>query len=175
MWVTGLNWGDVPTWVTAFGTVGAVVVALYLAGRDSRQRARERRRHQADNITGWLEFQSHPDQPPTLSLTILNGSSQLAYRVIASLVPVRGTAPPDWRNKGNHEPKDFREFVGELRPGTTTRAIEYPGGGSFIRWAVELTFRDAAGQVWLRSADGRLNQIKDEPAAYYGLHEPLPW
>jgi hypothetical protein len=172
-------WGDIPTWVTAIGTVGAVIVALYFSGRDSRARARERRMHQAENVTAWLGPPDFHDgdlsQRPSVNVSILNDSSQLAYRVIATVTPVRGTVPADWRAKGNYFPEDFRVFIGELAPGTTIRTLPYAGGGHHIRWAIELAFRDAAGRTWVRGTDGRLKQIDKEPADYYGLHEPLPW
>ena len=166
------RWGDYPTWLAAIGTLAAVIVALYLAGADSRRRRRDERSHQAHLVTAW--FTGPPGHGPHV-VSVLNGSQQLVYRVIASLVPVRGTATPDFREKLGLQPTQFRALMGELPPGQTDIEIGHPGGGGHTRWFVEMVFRDAAGATWIREADGRLRNIQGEPADYYGLHEPLDW
>jgi hypothetical protein len=166
------RWGDYPTWLAAIGTVAAVVVALYLAGADSRRRGRLERAHQAQLVTAW--FTAPPGQGPHV-VSVLNGSQQLVYRVIASLVPVRGTATPDFRQQQGLDSTAFRALIGELPPGQFDVEVGYPGGGGHIRWFVELVFRDAAGVTWVREADGRLRNVDGEPADYCNLHEPLNW
>lgn len=168
------RWGDYPTWLAAIGTVGAVIVALFLAGADARRRAREQHARQAELVTAWLgpvPQATEDDLTPLRAVTLLNGSQQLAYRVIASMVPVRGAVRPDFRTNAG----DFRAFVGELPPGRTDLTIPHPGSGMHIRWAVELAFMDAAGHSWVRGPDGRLKKVRKEPAKYYGLNEPIPW
>lgn len=172
------RWGDYPTWVAGIGTVGAVVLALFLAERDRRRRDREQRRSQAELLTSWMFWPQPAEQAEreqVVTVSILNGSNQLAYRVIASLVPVRGTAPNNFRELQGVDPTAYRVLVGELPPGRHDFEVAYPGGGGFIRYSVELAFRDAAGRKWLRGADGNLTQIKTEPADHYGLNEPLDW
>jgi hypothetical protein len=173
------RWGDYPTWLAAIGTLAAVIVALYLAGQDSRRRSRQQRAHQAELITAWLTdvrgVHEHGKQQ-RCGIAILNGSQQLAYHVIATLVDVRGTAGYDFRERGGLNPYAFRAFVGELPPGRTDVQVDYPGVAMHIRWVVELAFKDAAGVTWVREADGRLKSIAGEPEAYYqGLHEPIDW
>jgi len=171
------RWGDYPTWLAAVGTIGAVFAAVIIAGRDARDRRREREQQQADQMTAWLDQIGGPTTAGLVLpvIAIINGSQQLAYRVIASLVPVRGAISEDFRQKIGREAEAFRTFKGELPPGRTNLEVQYPGGGMQIRFAVELAFRDAAGRSWVRSADGVLKRIKVEPAEHYGLHEPLPW
>jgi hypothetical protein len=108
-------------------------------------------------------------------IAVINGSQQLAYKVIASLVPVRGAISPDFRKTVNRPLEAFRAYKGELPPGRTNLEVEYPGGGMFIRFAVELAFRDAGGRNWVRTADGELKRIQTEPADHYGLSDPVPW
>lgn len=171
------RWGDYPTWLAAVGTIAAVIVALALAGREARHRKRESERNQAELITAWLI----PDGDLTTSglvlpvIGIVNASQQLAYRVIASLVPVRGAIRDDFRESIGRPAGAFRAFKGELPPGRTNLEVENPGGGMHIRFAVELSFRDAAGRTWVRKADGQLVRIRTEPPDHYGLHEPIPW
>ncbi len=108
-------------------------------------------------------------------VAIVNGSEQLAYRVIASLVPVRGAIDENFRQVIGRQPSDFRVFKGELPLGRTNLQIQHPGGGMHIRFAIELAFRDGAGRSWVRTAEGELKRIRGEPAAHYGLHEPIEW
>jgi hypothetical protein len=171
------RWGDYPTWLAAIGTVGAVFTAVVIAGRDARERRRERERQQAELITAWLDQIGGPTTAGLVLpvIAIVNGSQQLAYRVIASLVPVRGAITDDFRQRMEREGEAFRVFVGELPPGRTNRQVEYPGGGMQIRFAVELALRDAAGRSWVRTAQGDLQRIRTEPSEHYGLHEPLSW
>jgi hypothetical protein len=159
------------------GTIGAVFAAVIIAGRDARDRRREREQQQADQVTAWLDQVGGPTtaglRMPVVA--IVNGSQQLAYRVIASLVPVRGAIRQDFRPVVGAGPWEFRAFKGELPPGRTNLEIEHPGGGMHIRFAIELAFRDAAGRSWVRSAEGKLRRIRVEPADHYGLHEPINW
>jgi hypothetical protein len=108
-------------------------------------------------------------------IAVINGSQQLAYQVIASLVPVRGAISQDFKKVIGSHAGEFRGFKGELPPGRTDLDVTWPGGGMHIRFGVEVAFRDAAGRSWVRTANGLLKRIKSEPAANYGLNEPIPW
>jgi hypothetical protein len=171
------RWGDYPAWLAAIGTIVAVVVALGLAGRESRQRRHEDERRQAELITAWLETVGDMTTAGLVMpvVAIVNGSQQLAYRVIASLVPVRGAITEDFREVSGAGAWEFRVFKGELPLGRTNLEIKQPGGGMHIRFAVELAFRDAAGRSWVRTTQGELKRIRSEPADHYGIHEPIDW
>jgi len=138
---------------------------------------REQDRHQAELITAWLEPVGDATTAGLVMpiVAIVNGSEQLAYRVIASLVPVRGAIDENFRQVIGRQPSDFRVFKGELALGRANLQIQHPGGGMHIRFAIELAFRDAAGRSWVRTAEGELKRIRGEPAAHYGLHEPIEW
>jgi hypothetical protein len=169
----GVIWGDLATWVAAVGTVGAVVVALWLASRDSRERARGERRRQAETVTAWISGGYSlvaGENRFVAPVAVQNGSSQLVYRFIASLVQdLRG-------QESSPQPGlKWRVFVGELPPGRSQFTIEHPGGGMHFRAGIELAFQDAAGRWWVRKGNGRLDEIREDPAAHYGLGEPLPW
>ena len=163
--------------MAAIGTIAAVVVALWLAGRESRERKGELERRQAELISAWLV----PFGDATTAglvvpvIAISNESQQLVYRVIASLVPTRGAIDERFRQAIGRAPTDFRVFKGELPLGRTNLEVQDPGGGMHIRFGVELAFRDAAGRSWVRKADGHLLKIRKDPAEQYGLHEPLNW
>jgi hypothetical protein len=145
--------------------------------RDSRRQRTEHERHQAELVTAWLETTGDATTtglvPPVIA--VVNGSQQLAYKVIASLVPVRGAIGPDFRQTAGRPLEGFRVYKGELPPGRTNLEVEYPGGGMFIRFAIELAFRDAGGRSWVRTAEGELKRIPTDPVEHYGLSEPLDW
>ncbi len=171
--VAKINWGDLPTWVAAVGTVGAVIVALVLSGREGRRQIRAQRRHQAELVTGWLSGNSRSSsetQQMLRRVDLQNASSQLVYHVIISLVITRGAGTIQ-REYGT----EYRTFLGELPPGKRSTEIEHGDGGMMMRFGIELAFRDAAGRSWLRDADGLLKEIPNDPAVYYGLSEPVPW
>jgi hypothetical protein len=116
------RWGDYPTWLAAIGTIAAVVVAITLAGRDTRHRRREDERHQAEQIQAWLlpagDLSTAGLVLPVIG--IVNGSQQLAYRVVASLVPMRGAVSDDFRKVIGRDPTAFRALKGELPPAGQT-------------------------------------------------------
>ena len=69
------RWGDYPTWLAAIGTIGAGFAAVIIAGRDARDRKRERERQQADQVTAWL---NQVGGPTTSGLRRREGHERLA-------------------------------------------------------------------------------------------------
>jgi hypothetical protein len=177
--------GDVATWVSAIGTVLAVVVALWFSGRDGRRRRKEERRYQAERITAWIDRLHMPETPEVSMLTVAiqNASDQLAYRVVVSLVrDPRGARDPkhltDDLPRDENDPVNafkYRAFIGELPPGRTVVVIDYPGGGSHLRWTAELAFQDAGGRFWVRDRGGLVREIRTDSLAHYKLFEPVDW
>jgi hypothetical protein len=96
-------WGDIPTWFTAIGTCGAVVVSLWLARRDALRREQQERRQQAELVTAWLGEEVEAGDELHQAVVIQNSSSQSVYFLIASLVAVQGafrrTAVPSSRSE----------------------------------------------------------------------------
>ncbi len=73
---------DVTDWLTAVGTVGAVITSLYFSGRDGRSAAERERRRQAENITEWIEPKPGVmDRGDYLNVVVQNASSQPASHV----------------------------------------------------------------------------------------------
>jgi hypothetical protein len=175
-------WEVLGIWAGAASTFGAVVVALWLSRREERRQASERERAQGERITAWLTYEANAaltavteeitDLGALLTVTVVvrNASEQLAYRLIATLVSFRTDedAPRD-------EEVESRAFFGEVPPGTVRAEIPYEGGAMGFRAGVEIAFQDAAGRSWRRKAQGQLLPIRQDPASYYGLEEPLPW
>jgi hypothetical protein len=163
------SWSEI---ATAAGTVGAVIVAMWIAGADARRRHREVQRKQAERISGWLE--DLPKAAAVLdgsmykTLVLQNSSDQLAYNLIASIV----NAQTEAHVGGNLK---YRTYVGILPPGRSEYKIEYPGDGMHKRFAVELAFEDAGGRGWLRQGRGWLRRISKSPLAFYEIDPPVDW
>lgn len=159
-------------WAGAIATFLAVLVALWVAGADARRRAKTNKRHQAEQISGWME-----DLPPKetiidgvmyVRLIMQNSSNQLVYNLIASVVSAQA---------GQHVGTnlDYRNYLGRLPPGRTEYTIEHPGHGMHKRFSVELAFEDSGGRTWVRSGKGALRQVKHDPLAFYGIDSPVSW
>jgi len=163
--VSWVQWGNVPTWLAAVGTIGAVVVAIWLALGDSRRRARAEQRRQAEVITAWVAQTIGQG----ILVKVANASNQAAYRLIVSSSDAtrQGDRPPG-------DPETWRAFVSELPPGETDVYVAWEGGMS-ARPGVEIAFQDSAGRIWKRDYRGLLEALDDDHVSYYGLSEPLGW
>lgn len=162
--------GDLATWVSAVGTIAAVVVALGLARRDRTAQHQRDERSQADLITAWISENEGAMSSLATTFAIQNSSTQSAYEVIVSLVAVQGA----FRETGE-KGEGYRCFVGQLPPGRSVGVIENGGNGMHLVLGVEIAFRDAAGNIWRRRGNGVLDSLSVGPAEFYGEGAPIPW
>lgn len=167
---------EVTDWATAIGTCGAVVVSLYFATRDLRQKRKHEELQQAEQLTAWLvpyEGEQTDRHKYYEGLRVRNASNQLIYDVVAQVVTAqgsfRGTAVGDQRNV------EFGAMVGNVPPGEITTRINTGGGGMHKRFCVEIAFQDAAGKYWLRDGSGMLKRMKTHPVDLYKLDRPVAW
>lgn len=174
---TGLM-NDLPQWLTAFGTVGAVIVALIFSTRDERRRVQRERRQQAEQITGWLGSEGESEHGMFFNVTVRNSSNQCVYRVVARLVKVSGTvgggtvtSPIGDTKNGMHLTR-----IGLLRPDFEyATKIKFEGHAAGVRFGLELAFQDATSRYWVRRANGMLDQVEIDPLSLYGQFEPASW
>ena len=175
-----LNWGDVPTWITALATILALIAAVWAVRaswsvlrleqqrEDRAEKAEEERREQvhraaqADAVAGWIHRLDavYHDVAGTLETPPIWG----AKIVNVSLLPVYDV------KVGFHRPNGRRLAdvdYGLLPPGETfvaspvNLAIEDPvGPGNEKSVRVEVEFRDTAGRVWLRDRYGLLTLVQ---------------
>jgi hypothetical protein len=168
-----------PEWITAYseigtavGTVGAVIVALFLAGTDARRRSKQEERLQAEQISGWMvnlpRGEEVVDGEMYVKLVVQNASNQLVYSTIASIV----NAQTEDHVGGN---ENYRAYIGRLPPGKSEYNVRHPGYGMHRRFSVELAFEDARGIVWVRRGKGSLTRIRKNPLAYYSIDPPVGW
>jgi hypothetical protein len=147
------EWGTVPDWVAAFGTLAAFFVALRLLAKEltaRREQEEDSRREQARRIAIWARTLWTQAGATSYSLVMRNGSEEPVYGVSFIMehadeagMQVRAehkdVLPP-----GEHEEQPL--------------TVGYPPG------PVTLTFTDAQGRVWTRFPDGRLIEPRREPA-----------
>jgi hypothetical protein len=164
-------WGDVPTWLAAIGTCGAVIVSLWLTKQSDMRMERKERRRQAELVTAWLG----PEQPVgnglLQTIVIQNSSAQSIYLMIASLVSIQGA----FRETAVGDSRGYCSTVGQIPPGTHTTSIKSGGHGMNKKFGVELAFQDATGVFWLRHGDGRLEEVKEDPVTLYKMTRPVGW
>lgn len=157
---------------TAIGTVGAVIVALVLAGAETRRRAREDERRQAEHVSGWMidlpPDEAISDGEPHVKLIMQNASNQLVYSTIASIV----SAQSEDHVGGN---ENYRTYIGRLPPGISEYKIRHPGHEMHKRFSIELAFEDARGKAWVRRGKGALESIRKNPLAHYNIDPPVGW
>jgi hypothetical protein len=192
-----VNWGDVPTWVAAVGTVGTLAAALAQIKneRDRRlaadaQLRAERHVGQARLVAAYMGEEEKPARPPEnadddqgrTALYLANNSPEPVYSVAVGMVFVQGAGP--------HSLEDMLELnQGQYgRRGPVTTVAILPGGLYRVwipgtgwhrilsgRAGVEIAFSDAAGAHWLRRADGRLDELEQSPLehlAHWQFHGP---
>lgn len=160
-WLATLNWGSVPDWFAAVGTIGAVAVALYLAEKGARDQRGREREAQASCISSW-------HQPGREDVVISNPSSSAIYNVAISFGVSYGEGEPF--QQGN----EFNVFLRAL-PAGESRIHEPPTPPELVgrELAVSVTFKDAQGVHWRRDATGKLYETAEQ-SNYSGLNVTHP-
>ena len=168
-WCGAVQWGDVPTWIGAVATVGALAGAAVAAGiayrlyriestRDQ-EAANERRRAQATRISGWYGLTTYREDLPRSKsrqfwkATVRNASDLPVYdvRIEFRKTVTRDGAPPEGAVPGHKD-------IPVLPPGT--EQLDGPDDGR--DYSVALRYRDAAGVVWYRDAQGLLAEVENQ-------------
>lgn len=145
MTVHAIDWGDVPTWVSAITTLGALIAAAYLVRvevrRDRRQVEHLERAEQADHVAAWFDDDSG-------RFLVRNGSSLPIYNV---RIWVYSEADSD----------ELIEVDGAVPPGDLRLPVPDGVMGPYLEASIRLRFTDAASRSWQRWVDGRLSRIPD--------------
>jgi hypothetical protein len=184
------NWGDVPTWIAAVGTVLAFVVAFVQIANERRHRheaeARDRaERHieQARLVSAFMgpkEWEPGSDEPGRTAINLVNGSDEPVYTLVVCIVFIQGAGP--------QTAEDQVKFTHDAYPRPVATVSILPSGqwrvwipgSSFSgilggRNGAEVAFTDRAGSHWMRRATGKLEELKEEPLKYFeqfGLYGP---
>jgi hypothetical protein len=158
------------------GTVGTLGFLLYqLRGERNRRRATGKEA-QALRVSGWIgsDWMHQTEATETHRIELLNASGEPVYRAVVHLVFVQG-GPETGREMDEQHHGRFRQSLLVIPPGRYY--IEVPPAFHHMhrRHGVEMAFTDRAGVHWLRTSDGRLEEIKQTPTDYYGLPLPIDW
>jgi hypothetical protein len=124
-----VDWGDVPTWVGALTTIGALIAAGWLVkvelGRDRRTTEASARAQQADLVASWN------DQVDSDSWAVVRNGSQLPiYDVYVDLFDWSGVEHQYWANF---------DLVPQIEASTSGRST---------RWET-----NAAQSIWLQATN----------------------
>ena len=167
--MSGVHWGDVPTWVGAVGTVGTLVGGLLLLKREAdrdEERHAEARRRQASRVTAWREDIGRPvvtaPDPSAVktrhdsnaAAKVHNASDQPIFHAVVELID-RNAVGLDPR------PPDHREHFGTIEPGGR-REVPFPATMTDRARGVvvgRVTFMDSNGRRWSRDTNGVLEEL----------------
>jgi hypothetical protein len=148
-----MDWGSMPDWFAAIGTVGALAVALVLLrGELQAQRRREQaeRRAQAEKVAVWLE-DIHAERT---KVVLLNTSNLPIYGATVWVTGRFDDSGPE--GHPHHEYGVVPPGTVEVELPTRSEGEAVPEGG--YRAAVE--FGDARSVWWQRIPGGDLREIR---------------
>lgn len=160
-----INFGNIPDWITAISTLGALIYLGIERCRTNQKASKD----QASHISTWLI-----ESPIDLGkVCLLNKSNEPVFEVIISVVTIQGAGISDAQEASSDY--EFRLFIGVLPPGSYLNQIKFGGNGMMMRFALEIAFTDCFGKHWVRKGNGRLIKIKESPTDYYKLTKPIGW
>ncbi|RSM40217.1 hypothetical protein DMA12_27790 [Amycolatopsis balhimycina DSM 5908] len=161
-------WGASGQWVGGIGTIGAVVVALWIAIRDGRvaradrtKREQRERQEQAAKVTAWIENAEPNTYLPDGSevdvfMIVSNSNSEAINHVVVSFDIIKGL-PMHGSYIHRHEDIEPDEFLYATLPPGKWRMPVRPGWRGMSAFpGVMLAFTDSRNCHWLRLADGTL-------------------
>jgi hypothetical protein len=151
-------WGASGQWVGGIGTIGAVVVALWIAIRDGRvaqadrrERDLRERQEQAAKVTAWIEYTGDHGY-----MVVSNANAEAVNHVVVSFdlvhqLPMTGST----LHRGPHI-EDDEYLYAILPPGKWRMPIREEWQRPDMTPGVMLAFTDSRNGHWLRLTDGRL-------------------
>lgn len=157
-----VNWGDVPAWIAAVGTVGTLIAVLAQIELERRAKQRLEVQHQAERIATWVG----PKQYPYTEIMIQNQSNTPIYNVVVTLVMQTGAGPRTGEEVtklySDSSCNDQRKIFLVIPPGLYSTEILTKWGGMGRRPGAEIAFTDARGGHWVRRLDGQLESLNDD-------------
>ena len=170
-----IHLGDVPSWIAAFGTLFAFIVAFKQINteRDIRKRNEIRdelanRSRQASKIAPWITSEINNKT----TVAIRNGSDEPVYKAIVSVGTFQGAGPnPQLLNRD----LNYRRFIPIVPPGTWYVDLGFIDRGMFFHPGLEIAFSDTLGFAWVRDIFGNLSELQSNQFEYYDVHPPYGW
>jgi hypothetical protein len=182
-----LNFGDVPTWVAAVGTVAAFGAALFQISTERRYRHEAEQRDRYDRhraqaclisaVPGPTESgEGDPSIAGRSAIDCINASSEPTYNVVVGIVFIQGAAPRTTEDMlrlrlgGGGEVQTVpTTTLSILPPGKSRAWIEGTHWTGFMagRAGAEIAFTDRASVHWIRRATGQLEELPVDPLEYF--------
>jgi hypothetical protein len=183
--------GDIPTWVTAIGTIDALGAALWQIGNERKRRIAqeaqdrsERHQSQARLVAAWIGqiingTEGSSDDDGLTAIELLNGSAEPIYSLVTGLVYIQGAAPKSM--EAWFEAKKQSEPDTQISPPIPLLSILpqgrwriwIPGSAWGVlsgRIGAEVAFTDRAGANWVRRGTGELEELSTPPFKYFEAH-----
>lgn len=140
-----VSWAD--QW-QAWGSIGALLIALALALVQALRWWTTQRRQQADLVSGWLGR----DSQGQMAIHVRNGSHAAIHSV------------------GVQVPGDGGSLPWLIIPPETTMNLPSQAENTFTPSPIGITFTDAGGRGWRRQHDGRLRrELNYDRVELYGV------
>lgn len=188
--------GDVPTWVAAIGTVGALfAVIIQMASerrrrhRDEERDHRERHRSQAQLVAAIIgPTENPPSEQEKMStplnrvngrsaVDLINSSAEPVYSLVVGITFIQGAAPHTLEGvmdiRKENRLQGMPVTTASVLPGGTYRVWIQGTGWTGImagRPGAEVAFTDRAGTHWIRRATGELEELPKPPFEYFQEH-----
>jgi len=126
--------------------------------------------------TGGFPITTEPGGHDVTRIGLYNHSNAPVYNAVVTLVLVQGAGPRKAVELTESRLKaEFQKYLTAIPPGEYETQVSPGWAGMMARPGIELAFTDHAGRHWIRYASGELVQVRQEPAAYYKLEEPVGW
>jgi hypothetical protein len=171
LFAAGLDWGSVPDWVAALGTVAAFLVALRLLAKElaaRREQEEDRRRAQARLVNAWLAMKwvksSDPDDELQGWIIVNNASDEPVYQVKLTVVRTDSGFASDPEAARGQAPTIEEDLPLPLLPQEHSERWA-PAEWKLGTWHVVLglSFTDSQGRRWKRVPDGSLTEVTKRP------------
>lgn len=147
-------------------SIASFVLSIAITVHNYLKERRNKITFQANNISAWIG-----SRKKGCNITLMNNTSTPVYNVVITIVFVQGTGPKD----GKSVPSSWRyRYISPILPPEQHSCfIDFAGVyGMHARFGVEIAFTDCLNRNWVRSAQGKLIQIKCSPYTYYSLCAP---
>lgn len=157
------------TIINAVLTLAAVVIALYVALRETYLHRKELRLHQAGLIAVWLLDVFQSDRGLFYNVAVSNQSSQPIFDAVLSIGVVHGAGSSYYKGDDNNT------CIIVVPPGLYIAKVPYAGGGMNMVFNASISFRDIRNHAWRRDANGYLKETKKDPLAELEITLPASW
>lgn len=171
-----LDFGDVPTWLAAVGTLGTLAAALWQIRIERRSREKLEEQKQAIQIATWI---NRGTSSQLTEVTIRNASGSPIYDVVVTVVIASGAGPrtgeevaelPGQKVSGA---PSMRRASSMVPPGKFMMELPAAWGGMNRKPGIEIAFTDFQGKHWVRRYNGQLESLRNN--ALQTMLYPLPF